>query len=131
GFEKISNFYSTGSISLKQCPNFYRQIDALIFPSMLECFSATPIEAMKMNVPVYCSDYPFLRGICQNASFYFDALSSESIAKLIAETIGNKSIIHEKIYNGMTNINNLPSSYERAVAYMNVLNDIKYSNEKR
>ncbi|WP_311753954.1 glycosyltransferase [Proteus columbae] len=123
-FDNIPNFYNTGCITLNQCPSFYNNIDALIFPTMLECFSATPIEAMKMSIPVFCSNYPFLTEICKNAALYFDATSSEDIAKLIAESINNKKLLDDKVQNGLKIVSTLPSSYDRAIKYMNLMNNI-------
>ncbi|MDO5404456.1 MAG: glycosyltransferase [Proteus sp. (in: enterobacteria)] len=123
-FNNIPNFYSTGCITLNQCPDFYNNIDALIFPTMLECFSATPIEAMKMNTPVFCSNYPFLTEICKNAALYFDATSSEDIAKLIVNSINNKKLLDDKVQNGLNIISTLPSSYDRAIKYINLINNI-------
>ena len=40
---------NAGSLSVAQCPSFYRSMDAVILPSLLECFSATPLEAMVMD----------------------------------------------------------------------------------
>ncbi|MEQ5170122.1 glycosyltransferase [Proteus terrae] len=123
-FDNIPNFYNTGCITLNQCPDFYNNIDALIFPTMLECFSATPIEAMKMNTPVFCSNYPFLTEICKNAALYFDATSSEDIANLIAGSINNKNLLDDKVQNGLKIVSTLPSSYDRAIKYINLMNHI-------
>ncbi|MDM3746524.1 glycosyltransferase [Proteus mirabilis] len=123
-FDNIPNFYNTGCITLNQCPNFYNNINALIFPTMLECFSATPIEAMKMGVPIFCSNYPFLTEICKNAALYFNATSSEDIAKLIADSINNKKLLDDKVQNGLKIVNTLPSSYDRAIKYINLMDNI-------
>ncbi|MBT3583408.1 MAG: hypothetical protein HN509_00765, partial [Halobacteriovoraceae bacterium] len=40
---------NVGSINIAQCPSFYKLLDGVIFPSLLECFSATPIESMIMK----------------------------------------------------------------------------------
>jgi glycosyltransferase involved in cell wall biosynthesis len=75
---------NVGPLFVTQCPTFYRKIDGVIFPSLLECFSATPLEAMAMEKPLFASDRPFNRDVCQEHAHYFDPLSPESAAEAIA-----------------------------------------------
>ncbi|MDX7784554.1 glycosyltransferase [Aeromonas caviae] len=121
-FDKIDNFYTTGSISLVQCPAFYQKIDALIFPSLLECFSATPLEAMKMQKPILASDYPFVSGICKNAATYFNANNAEDIARSIYELFISPDNIALQVETGNQLIKNIPTAQQRAVAYWQCLN---------
>ncbi|MFQ2857142.1 glycosyltransferase [Aeromonas caviae] len=121
-FDKIDNFYTTDSISLAQCPAFYQKIDALIFPSLLECFSATPLEAMKMQKPILASDYPFVSGVCKNAATYFDANNAEDIAKSIYELFISPDKIALQVETGNQLIKNIPTAQQRAVAYWQCLN---------
>ncbi|ELB2761186.1 glycosyltransferase [Vibrio alginolyticus] len=124
GFDAIENFYSVGEINLNQCPNFYKYLDALIFPSMLECFSATPIESMKMETPVFCSNYPFLSEICGNSAIYFDATSSDDIARVIHNNINNADILNNNVLRGLNIIEALPESEDRTLAYLKLMNDV-------
>lgn len=73
-----------GPLAVAQCPSFYRGVDAVVFPSLLECFSATPLEAMAMEKPLFASDRPFNRDICDQHAHYFDPLSAASAAEAIA-----------------------------------------------
>jgi len=82
-FKKCTN--NLGPLTVAQCPSFYRQMDAIVFPSLLECFSATPLEAMAMEKPLFASDRDFNRDICKDYAYYFDPLSPESAAKAIAD----------------------------------------------
>lgn len=75
---------NVGPLSVAQCPSFYQELDGVVFPSLLECFSATPLEAMVMEKPLFASDRPFNIDICGNHAHYFDPLSPESLAKSIA-----------------------------------------------
>ncbi|MDW7802038.1 glycosyltransferase [Providencia rettgeri] len=122
-FIEEKNFFSVGTISLNKCPSFYKLIDALIFPTMLECFSASPIEAMKMNVPILTSNYSFMKEICQDTAIYFDATSSEDIAKKIAYFIENKENITLDSRDAAKEIlATLPTSKERAINYLKIIN---------
>ena len=54
---------SLGELSINQCPDFYNNMDMIFFPSNLECFSATPLEALYMKKSIVCSDLPFNKNI--------------------------------------------------------------------
>lgn len=75
---------NVGPLGVTQCPNFYQSLDAVVFPSLLECFSAAPLEAMVMKLPLFASDRPFVRDVCGEFADYFDPLSPEDIARTIA-----------------------------------------------
>ncbi len=47
---------NVGVLRTAQLPGFYSAVDGVVFPSLLEAFSATPLEALKMGVPLYASD---------------------------------------------------------------------------
>jgi glycosyltransferase involved in cell wall biosynthesis len=72
-----------GPLQITQCPSFYKVMDAMILPSLLECFSIMPFETMVMKKPLFVSDRSFNREICGSHAHYFDPLSPESAAKII------------------------------------------------
>ncbi|MGR5306672.1 glycosyltransferase [Vibrio mediterranei] len=120
-FNDISNFHTVGSILSSQCPSFYDKIDALVFPSLLECFSAAPIEAMKMEVDVIASDFDFVREVCKDAAFYFDPTSVEDIAQTIFFYIQNQEAREIKKQLAKEIIRNIPTARDRAVSYMDLI----------
>lgn len=75
---------NVGPLSVVQCPSFYRALDGVVFPSLLESFSVTPLEAMVMERPLFASDRPFVRDVCAEHAIYFEPLDPESIAGSIA-----------------------------------------------
>lgn len=89
GFNNVDNFFSTGEIKVQQCPSFYKIIDCLIFPSLLECFSAAPIEASFMGKRVIASDLPFMKECCPNSTIYFDPTDAHDIAEKIHQAYLN------------------------------------------
>lgn len=78
---------NVGPLSVAQCPMFYRAMDAVVFPSLLECFSATPLEAMAMERPLFASDRPFNRDVCGEHAHYFDPIDPASAAAAIARYV--------------------------------------------
>lgn len=123
GFSDYGNFHSVGEINATQCPAFYNQLDALVFPSLLECFSASPIEAMKMNTTVIASDYPFVREVCGDASFYFDPMSADDIATTIFNALSDNELRESKKLLGTQLVNGLPTAKDRAISYLNIIRD--------
>ena len=87
--EYRSNINNVGELTVAQCPSFYQLMDAVIFPSMLECFSATPLEAMIMGKPLFASDRDFVRDVCGNFPWYFDPVNPASAAAKIMLYIEN------------------------------------------
>jgi len=80
---------NVGPLTPAQCPGFYGALDAVVFPSLLECFSATPLEAMAMEKPLFASDRPFNRDICSGHAVYFDPHSADDAADAIARMPGD------------------------------------------
>lgn len=76
---------NVGSLNVSQCPDFYEKVDAVIFPSLLECFSVTPLEAMVMKKPLFASDRGFVRDVCKDYAMYFDPDDPASVAATIAD----------------------------------------------
>lgn len=75
---------NVGSLTVAQCPSFYRQMNGVIFPSLLECFSATPLEAMYMQLPLFASDRGYVRDVCGNSAIYFEPTDPNDVAAVIA-----------------------------------------------
>lgn len=83
------NVVNVGVLNVAQCPTFYQQMDAVIFPSFLECSSATPLEAMFMSKPLFASDRGFVRDVCGDFAVYFDPEDLHAISNVIANYINN------------------------------------------
>ncbi len=78
---------SLGELSISECPDFYNNMDLIFFPSNLECFSATPLEALYMNRNIVCSSLPFNKNIIGKFGIYFEPNSPVSAAEKIATTL--------------------------------------------
>ena len=64
--------HNIGPVNIGAVRPVYDMADAAIFPSLLECFSATPLEAMATGIPLFASDRDFVRTLCADIPFYFD-----------------------------------------------------------
>lgn len=117
------NIINVGPLKVNECPNFYEEMDAIIFPSLLECFSATPLEAMIMKKPLFASDRAFIKDVCLDFAFYFEPTDPESAAAVINVFIENKNIIELdiKLTAAQNHAKNFSSARQRAVKYTQII----------
>ncbi|PMG95100.1 glycosyltransferase [Vibrio breoganii] len=120
-FIGMDNFVSVGPIKVEQCPDFYNNIDALIFPSLLECFSATPIEAMKMDTLVIASKLPFIVDVCKDSARYFNPLDNHDIARAIYEAVTESNINKQYVALAKQLLNNSSTAKNRAISYLDII----------
>lgn len=113
---------NVGPLTVSQCPSFYRQIDAVVFPSLLECFSATPLEAMAMCKPLFASDRPFNRDVCGDHAYYFDPLDPDAAADQISKVFLAGSDDGSRLMQAQAHAFEFANARERALAYLEILN---------
>lgn len=112
---------TVGSLSPDQCPSFYEQMDGVVFPSLLECFSATPLEAMAMSKPLFSSDRGFVRDVCGDYSNYFDPENPEDIAKKIADYFHSDTDYSESLREARNHALNFSTAKGRAEKYLEII----------
>lgn len=113
---------TVGALLPNQCPSFYEQIDGVIFPSLLECFSATPLEAMVMERPLFASDLDFVRDVCKENAIYFDPLDAENIADKIFTYFTSKPDKACQIINAKQHAFGFSNPKYRANKYLEIIN---------
>ena len=86
------HFLFIGRVDIAECPSLYQQADIMFQPTLLECFTATYPEAMKMEVPIVTTDLEFSRGLCGEAAMYYDPLSAQDAAEAIYKVATNKAL---------------------------------------
>lgn len=116
---------NVGALVLAQCPSFYAALDGVIFPSLLECFSAVPLEAMAMRKPLFASDLPFIRDCCHEHAHYFDPLKLASMADVIAAYFRHRDTDAQRaaLDRAHAFVQRYPSPDQRAQAYMAIARD--------
>lgn len=113
---------NVGGLKLNECPSFYSSLDGVVFPSLLECFSAVPIETMMLNKPLFASDLPFIRDVCAKHCNYFDPLDEVSIADAIYKYFILPRANQESFTrSAFTFVQNYPNPNERAVGYLKLI----------
>lgn len=114
-----------GSKKVDECIDTYLKFDAVFFPSLLECFSATPLEAMATGRALFASDMPFNRDVCGEHAYYFDPLNPEDAARVINDYIENKwgRDLEERLA-AREHAINFSNPRDRALKYIEVINKV-------
>ena len=93
----IEHFVFIGEVGINDLPSLYSQSDILFQPSLLECFTATYPEAMKMRVPILTTDLVFSHSICGDAAMYYSCLdhveAAQKLYSLATEHYLRKSLL--------------------------------------
>ena len=76
-----SHFLFICKVGVAECPYLYEQADIMFMPILLECFTATYPEAMRMEVPIVTTDLDFAHGLCGDAACYYEATNSLSCSR--------------------------------------------------
>jgi len=91
------HFVYVGKVDVSECPNLYEQADIMFMPSLMECFTATYPEAMRMEVPIVTTDLEFARGLCGNAACYYSATDPEAAAEAIYRVATDKNYANQLV----------------------------------
>lgn len=111
---------TVGAVRPQEAPCFYESADAMLLPSVLECFSANYPEAMRMSVPIVTTDLPFARNVCQEAALYFEPLNEVSAADKIIELYSTDGLRNTLTSKGHEIADALPTPEEKASQYIKV-----------
>jgi hypothetical protein len=115
---------NVGPIKVNQCPALYHFCDALFLPTLLECFSASYVEAMYFKKTIFTSDLSFAHTVCHDSAFYFDPYCVNDICdKIISgmENVKDRAIKQEKADQLFCQ---LPTARERALMYMHSIDKL-------
>ena len=118
GYEKY--VINIGAIKPEECPKVYTKCDAMFLPTLLEVFSASYPEAMKMRKPILTSNLGFAKSICKDAALYFDPINPKDIATKIKLLVENKKIQEDLILKGEKRVLDFPNSRQRAEKYIEI-----------
>jgi glycosyltransferase involved in cell wall biosynthesis len=110
-----------GKQSIEDVPSLYKEADVMFLPTLLECFSASYVEAMYMNVPIITSDLSFAKGICEDSAVYIDPLNPEEIADKFMDLLNNDNLYSNLINLGSKQLFKFDSSKTRAIKYLDIL----------
>ncbi|WP_372948076.1 glycosyltransferase [Mariniphaga sp.] len=119
------NIVFLGKINITQCPFVYKQSDFMFLPTLLECFSASYAEAMRMETPILTSDLSFAHGLCGNSAIYFNPLSPSDIGEKIVKLAKSEDKQTKLVENGKQQLKKFDNSTVRALKYLKIMEELK------
>lgn len=114
---------NVGVIPIQKVADLYHAVDAVIFPSLLESFSATPIEALATNGLLFASDREFVRETCGLAPVYFDPLDAQAAAGSIYAVMSDEDSCDAHRMEAAAIADGLPTAHDRARAIISAIDE--------
>ena len=118
------HFVFIGKVDVAECPNLYEQADIMFMPTLMECFTATYPEAMRMKVPIVTTDLEFARGLCGDAACYYSAIDPTAAAEAIYKVATDEAYCSRLTANGMVQLKKFDNYEQRAEKLVGILEDI-------
>jgi len=110
--------YNIGPLSPQQCPQLYTECNAVFLPSLLECFSATYAEAMKMKLPIITTDMSFAHSVCGEAALYFKPKNAQDAYKKIKLLQTDNNVYTTLLQKASIEIQKFNSAKKRAEKFL-------------
>lgn len=127
--ELEGNILFLGGVDISECPSLYKQSNIMFMPSLMECFTATFPEAMRMKVPIVTTDLEFARGLCGDAARYYKPIDAKSAADAIYEVAINKQYAQSLIAKGERQLEMFDNYVQRADKLIRTLEIITRNKE--
>lgn len=112
-----------GKVAIDQCPFLYQQSKYMLLPTLLECFSASYAEAMKMEKIILTSDLGFAKSICKNAAIYFNPLNPIDILEKLLTIDQNSRLQKDLVEKGKVRLMDFDTSKQRAEKYLEIISN--------
>ena len=123
--EKLTkHFVFIGKVDVEECPNLYEQADIMLMPSLMECFTATYPEAMRMEVPIVTTDLEFAHGLCGDAACYYEATNAEAAAEAIYRVAIDKEYARALTEAGKKQLQKFDNYEQRAEKLVRILEEM-------
>ena len=118
------HFVFLGTVDVAECPHLYEQVDIMFMPTLMECFTATYPEAMRMEVPIVTTDLEFARGLCGDAACYYSAIDAKAAAEAIYKVATDKVYAKRLVENGKKQLLKYDNYEQRTEKLINILEEI-------
>ena len=118
------HFLFIGKVDVSECPYLYEQADIMFMPTLMECFTATYPEAMRMEVPIVTTDLEFARGLCGDAACYYSALDAKAAAEAIYKVATDEPYRNKLVENGKKQLLTYDNYEQRAEKLVGLLEEM-------
>lgn len=119
------HFVFVGTVDISECPHLYEQADVMFMPTLMECFTATYPEAMRMEVPIVTTDLEFARDLCGEAACYYSAVDAQAAACAIFRVAKDKAYAQQLIIAGKEQLKQFDNYHQRAEKLIKILENLK------
>ena len=113
---------NVGPVPVHDLPALYRSVDACFFPSLLEIFSATPLEALRSAVPLVAVDREYVTSIVGTRGFFYAQEDAAMAAARIREALSSSTTPTAEWQEWATS---LDGSAQRAAAYARIMESMR------
>ncbi len=100
----FSSILITGYVDKNKALYFYNNSFMYVFPSVDEGFGIPLIEALKLKVPVICSDIPIFKEIAEDSVLYFEKEDEIDLYKRMKDLIQDKELYNSLVKKGMEKV---------------------------
>jgi glycosyltransferase involved in cell wall biosynthesis len=116
---------NVGAVPVPECASLYKECDAMFLPTLLECFSASYVEAMYMEKPIVTSNLDFAKTVCGDAALYFDPLNEIEISRKLEMIISDSKLRETLVEKGIAQKVNFKTAKQRAESYIELCKMIR------
>jgi glycosyltransferase involved in cell wall biosynthesis len=117
--------YNVGPVPVSECASLYKECDAMFLPTLLECFSASYVEAMYMEKPIVTSNLGFAITVCDDAALYFDPLNEIEISQKLEMIVNDSKLRETLVQKGIAQKVNFKTAKQRAESYIELCEMIR------
>lgn len=107
------NFLFIGPVIIAECPSLYQQVDASFQPTLLECFTATYVESMKMERPIITTDLDFAKSLCGDAAIYYKSMDARSAVEAIYTLATDRVLYSDLVEKGKMQLSKFDNQESR------------------
>lgn len=107
-------FEFVGKVNIAECPSLYQQCDIVFQPTLMECFTASYPEAMRMERPIVTTDLEFAHKLCGEAAEYYSAVDADACAEAIYKVATDGSLRERLKVQGKIQLESFDNYNERA-----------------
>lgn len=97
---------NVGPLDEQQLAGYFYNCNALFFPSLLESYSSTHLEAMYFELPIITSDLDFAEYTCGDAAVYYDPWKIDGLFEMIVKLREDQTLLTELAANGKQQLAN-------------------------
>lgn len=112
---------NVGYQTQNQLKELYSRCDLFFFPSLLETFSVSLVEALYFKMPIVATNIDFNREVTEDAALYFEPKNAEKAAEQIAKLIKDSALYNKMIKVGQERIklyNDYDKHFNDTVAFL-------------